>query len=37
MTWNFAKRLPTIAMDYKAIPDPEPPYPRDYYPTYPIL
>ena len=24
MTWNFAKKLPTIGMHHKALPDPEP-------------
>ena len=29
MTWNFAKKLPTLRMHRKAIPDPEPSLPED--------
>ena len=36
MTLKFAKKLPTLGIHYKAIPDPEPTLPESYYPIYPI-
>ena len=35
VTWNFAKKLPTLGTHYKAIPDPEPTLPEGLLPDLP--
>ena len=35
VTWNFAKKLPTLGTHYKATPDPEPTVPEGLLPDLP--